>query len=71
MESFSSKDCVLACGPEKHCYPNTCCAVPKNKLPNKGSTDSSPKANGTNSPRQRLSNGVSPPKADNIDEDVV
>lgn len=50
---FSSKDCVLACGPEKQCYPATCCAQPKNKS-NKSSRDSSPKANGTTVPRQRL-----------------
>ena len=50
---FSSKDCVLACGPEKQCYPATCCAQPKNKS-NKSSRDSSPKANGSTVPRQRL-----------------
>ncbi|XP_052799619.1 proton-coupled zinc antiporter SLC30A1-like [Mya arenaria] len=28
-ESFSSRDCVLACGPEKTCYTDTCCPEPK------------------------------------------
>lgn len=29
--------CVLACGPEKNCYPDTCCAVPK-KSPSPNNT---------------------------------
>lgn len=27
--------CVLACGPEKNCYPDTCCAMPKKTSPDK------------------------------------
>ena len=71
VELFSSKDCVLACGPEKQCYPNTCCALPKNKQSNKGSAIDSPKANGTITPRHRLSNSDSPLKTVNVEDDVV
>lgn len=54
---FSSKDCVLACGPEKKCYPATCCALPKK---DKSSKENSPKANGIAGARQRLVNGDLP-----------
>lgn len=33
VSSFA--DCVLACGPERNCYPATCCAVQKKASPSK------------------------------------
>lgn len=43
MEEFTtSKTCVLACGPEKNCYQDTCCADPKQKTsPDKSESQTS------------------------------
>ena len=31
---FSSQDCMLTCGPDKYCNPDTCCPKPKRPPPN-------------------------------------
>ncbi|XP_060557113.1 proton-coupled zinc antiporter SLC30A1-like [Ruditapes philippinarum] len=46
--------CVLACGPEKNCYPDTCCAVSKKTSPNKSE-------NGTVTTKRRAGNGKQSP----------
>jgi len=51
-----ANDCVLACGPEKTCYPNTCCAVQKKSAsPSRSETGVSSPVNSTVATRRSQS----------------
>ncbi len=60
QDEAAGRDCVLECGPDKTCYPETCCAVRKKSVKGSGaeltSVVSAPVGGGPHGIRQR-SNG--------------
>ena len=68
-ESKLGRDCVLECGPDKTCFPDTCCGTKKPGSPTEGDPESPDKTTGI---RQRSTgNGSSNMAAARSIEDIA